>query len=103
MKLNEAILAIKKIDEYLQEKGKLLGYIRLYKVLTHNARAEKALETLSPRERSIIELRFGLIDGRPQTLEEVGRKFKVTRERIRVIEAKAIRKLKHPSRFSKFF
>ncbi|MGN0165842.1 MAG: RNA polymerase sigma factor RpoD [Lachnospiraceae bacterium] len=56
------------------------------------------LETLSERERRVIELRFGLKDGTSHTLEEVGREFQVTRERIRQIEAKAIRKLKHPSR-----
>jgi RNA polymerase primary sigma factor len=56
------------------------------------------LETLSPRERKVLKLRFGLDDGRPRTLEEVGREFGVTRERIRQIEAKALRKLRHPSR-----
>jgi RNA polymerase primary sigma factor len=61
----------------------------------------KVLDTLSPRERKILEYRFGLLDDRPQTLEEVGRKFGVTRERIRQIEAKALRKLKHPSRARK--
>ena len=62
---------------------------------------KKVLDTLSPRERRILEYRFGLIDNRPQTLEEVGKKFGVTRERIRQIEAKALRKLKHPSRARK--
>jgi RNA polymerase primary sigma factor len=56
------------------------------------------LETLTPRERKVLKLRFGLDDGRPRTLEEVGREFGVTRERIRQIEAKALRKLRHPSR-----
>jgi RNA polymerase primary sigma factor len=56
------------------------------------------LETLTPREQRIIRLRFGLDDGRSRTLEEVGREFKVTRERIRQIEAKALRKLRHPTR-----
>ncbi|MDR7481022.1 MAG: RNA polymerase sigma factor RpoD [Armatimonadota bacterium] len=59
---------------------------------------ENVLETLSPRERKVLKLRFGLDDGRPRTLEEVGREFGVTRERIRQIEAKALRKLRHPSR-----
>ena len=59
------------------------------------------LEGLSPRERDILVLRFGLGGERPHTLEEVGKKFNVTRERIRQIEAKAIRKLKHPSRAKK--
>ncbi len=56
------------------------------------------LHTLTPREEEVIKLRFGLEDGRPRTLEEVGRQFKITRERIRQIEAKALRKLRHPSR-----
>ncbi len=58
----------------------------------------EALETLSPREQQVIRLRFGLDDGHVRTLEEVGREFNVTRERIRQIEAKALRKLRHPSR-----
>src|SRR3989344_1118646 len=57
-----------------------------------------ALSTLAPRERRVLELRFGLGDGRPRTLEDIGREFALTRERIRQIENKAIRKLKHPSR-----
>ena len=57
-----------------------------------------ALKTLTPREEMVLKLRFGLEDGRQRTLEEVGREFKVTRERIRQIEAKALRKLRHPSR-----
>ena len=56
------------------------------------------LDTLTPRESNVIKLRFGLEDGRPRTLEEVGKKFEITRERIRQIEAKALRKLRHPSR-----
>ncbi len=56
------------------------------------------LHTLTPREEEVIKLRFGLEDGRPRTLEEVGKQFKITRERIRQIEAKALRKLRHPSR-----
>ncbi len=56
------------------------------------------LRTLTPREAQVITLRFGLGDGRPRTLEEVGKQFKITRERIRQIEAKALRKLRHPSR-----
>ena len=56
------------------------------------------LETLTERERQVLEQRFGLIDGYSRTLEEVGRQFKVTRERIRQIEAKALRKMRHPTR-----
>jgi RNA polymerase primary sigma factor len=56
------------------------------------------LSSLSPREGMVLQLRFGLKDGQPRTLEEVGRKFGVTRERIRQIEASALRKLRHPRR-----
>lgn len=59
------------------------------------------LDTLTPREEKVLRLRFGLDDGRVRTLEEVGREFNVTRERIRQIEAKALRKLRHPSRSKK--
>ena len=62
---------------------------------------DKVLETLTERERKVLRLRFGLDDGRARTLEEVGREFNVTRERIRQIEAKALRKLRHPSRYRK--
>lgn len=62
---------------------------------------DSALSMLTDREERVIRLRFGLIDGRQRTLEEVGREFNVTRERIRQIEAKALRKLKHPSRSRK--
>jgi len=55
---------------------------------------------LAKREREILELRYGLVDGTPSTLEEVGRRYNVTRERIRQIEAKALRKLRHPARRS---
>jgi RNA polymerase primary sigma factor len=61
----------------------------------------RVLDSLSERERKVIELRFGLIDGHPRTLEEVGREFGVTRERIRQIESKTLCKLRHPSRSSK--
>lgn len=61
----------------------------------------EVLETLTPREQKVLKLRFGLEDGRARTLEEVGKEFDVTRERIRQIEAKALRKLKHPSRSKK--
>ena len=59
------------------------------------------LDTLTPREKKVLSLRFGLEDGRQRTLEEVGQEFNVTRERIRQIEAKALRKLRHPSRSKK--
>jgi RNA polymerase primary sigma factor len=71
---------------------------------SHQLLKEQVMEVLSsltPRERKVLELRFGLEDGRSRTLEEVGREFNVTRERIRQIEAKALRKLRHPTRSNK--
>ncbi len=62
---------------------------------------ESVLHTLSEREKKVIQLRFGLLDGHPRTLEEVGREFGVTRERIRQIESKTLSKLRHPSRSQK--
>ncbi len=62
------------------------------------SKVNEVLSTLTPREAEVLRLRFGLKDGTPQTLEEVGKAFNVTRERIRQIEAKALRKLRHPSR-----
>ena len=59
------------------------------------------MSTLTEREQRVIKLRFGWDDGRPRTLEEVGKEFNVTRERIRQIEAKALRKLRHPNRSRK--
>ena len=61
----------------------------------------EVLSTLTPREEQVLKLRFGIADGRTRTLEEVGKQFHVTRERIRQIEAKALRKLRHPSRAKK--
>ena len=65
------------------------------------AQLNAVLNELSDRERRVLLLRFGLEDGRARTLEEVGKEFNVTRERIRQIEAKALRKLRHPSRSRK--
>jgi RNA polymerase primary sigma factor len=59
---------------------------------------DKVLETLTDREEKVLRMRFGLLDGKTRTLEEVGKEFGVTRERIRQIEAKALRKLRHPSK-----
>ena len=61
----------------------------------------KVLDTLTPRETQVLRLRYGIKDGKPRTLEEVGKEFNVTRERIRQIEAKALRKLRHPTRSKK--
>ncbi len=66
-----------------------------------HSEVEEVLDTLTPRERRVIQLRFGLSDGHHRTLEEVGKRFGLTRERIRQIEAKAMRKLRHPSRSKK--
>ena len=62
---------------------------------------QEVMDTLTPREAKVLKLRFGLEDGKARTLEEVGKEFMVTRERIRQIEAKALRKLRHPSRSRK--
>ena len=62
---------------------------------------DEVMNTLTPREAKVLKLRFGLEDARARTLEEVGKEFEVTRERIRQIEAKALRKLRHPSRSKK--
>jgi RNA polymerase primary sigma factor len=67
-------------------------------ILNLREQTDEVLKTLTPREAQIIRLRFGLEDGSEHTLEEVGQNFQVTRERIRQIEAKALRKLRHPSR-----
>ena len=70
----------------------------LASVMLMNEKLREVLDTLTPREKRVLELRYGLEDGRPRTLEEVGKEFNVTRERIRQIEAKALRKLRHPRR-----
>ncbi len=62
---------------------------------------DRVLDELTPREKRVLQLRFGLKDGHTRTLEEVGQEFNVTRERIRQIEAKALRKLRHPSKSRK--
>ena len=69
--------------------------------LTLKEQTESVLKTLTPREEKVIKMRFGVGDGSEHTLEEVGQNFAVTRERIRQIEAKALRKLRHPSRSRK--
>jgi RNA polymerase primary sigma factor len=66
-----------------------------------SAKLESVLHTLHEREKKVIQLRFGLHDGTPRTLEEVGKEFGVTRERIRQIESKTLSKLRHPSRSQK--
>lgn len=94
-----------------EEDSRLMDFIRYEDALAPDEAALKTitnedidgvLKTLTPREESVIRLRFGLQDGRCHTLEEVGSEFNVTRERIRQIEAKALRKLRHPVRSNKF-
>lgn len=94
-----------------EEDSRLMDFIRDEDALAPDDAALKSitnedingvLKTLTPREEEVIRLRFGLKDGRCHTLEEVGMEFKVTRERIRQIEAKALRKLRHPVRSNKF-
>ena len=80
------------LDEDASEPAEAASYTLLKEQLT------EVLSTLTPREAKVLKLRFGLEDGRTRTLEEVGKEFNVTRERIRQIEAKALRKLRHPSR-----
>jgi RNA polymerase primary sigma factor len=82
-------------DEDASEPGEAASFIMLKEQLI------EVLATLTPREEKVLKLRFGIDDGRTRTLEEVGREFHVTRERIRQIEAKALRKLRHPSRSKK--
>ena len=74
----------------------ILSLIHIYTLLKEQL--GDVLGTLTDREEKVLRLRFGLEDGRSRTLEEVGKEFNVTRERIRQIEAKALRKLRHPSR-----
>ncbi|MBP5617718.1 MAG: RNA polymerase sigma factor RpoD [Clostridia bacterium] len=94
-----------------EEDSRLMDFIRDEEALAPDDAALKTitnedidsvLKTLTPREEAVIRLRFGLEDGRCHTLEQVGEQFQVTRERIRQIEAKALRKLRHPIRSSKF-
>lgn len=85
------------LQDFLQDESVCLpadqaGRMQLHQELT------RVLHSLTPREESVLTMRFGLTDGRARTLEEVGSSFNVTRERIRQIEAKALRKLRHPSR-----
>ena len=82
-------------DEHVQVPADAATYTLLHEQLM------EVLDTLTDREQKVLRLRFGLDDGRPRTLEEVGKEFNVTRERIRQIEAKALRKLRHPSRSKK--
>ena len=88
------------LGDFIQDDNVMVPADQAAFTLLHEQLME-SLETLSEREQQVLRLRFGLDDGRPRTLEEVGRVFHVTRERIRQIEAKALRKLRHPSRSKK--
>jgi len=88
------------LEQFIADRSKPSLYDAVSTELLKDA-LQEVLETLSPREKRVLIMRFGLEDGKPKTLEEVGKEFKVTRERIRQIEAKAIRKLKHPTRARK--
>lgn len=79
-------------DKAAENPSDMTSYVLLKEKLSY------VLDTLTERERKVLELRFGLVDGYSRTLEEVGKQFKVTRERIRQIEAKALRKMRHPTR-----
>jgi RNA polymerase primary sigma factor len=88
------------LGDFVEDKDAVAPADAASLTMLHNE-MEDILDTLTPRERRVLQLRFGLIDGHQRTLEEVGRRFGVTRERIRQIEAKALRKLRHPSRSKK--
>ncbi len=104
MKLSERlelVLSFVEPGESAADVGTDHGHVPVELVrrtIVKKAVAMDVLSTLTEREQKVLRLRFGLDDGRPRTLEEVGRQFNVTRERIRQIEAKALRKLRHPSR-----
>ena len=88
------------LGDFIEDRGALApAEAASYQLLKEQV--DDVLYTLSDREARVLQLRFGLEDGRSRTLEEVGRDFGVTRERIRQIEAKALRKLRHPSRSKK--
>jgi RNA polymerase primary sigma factor len=88
------------LGDFVEDKEAVAPADAASLTMLHNE-VEDILDTLTPRERRVLQLRFGLIDGHQRTLEEVGKRFGVTRERIRQIEAKALRKLRHPSRSKK--
>lgn len=88
------------LGDFIQDDNVMVPQDAAAFTLLHEQLME-VLDTLTEREQKVLTLRFGLVDGRPRTLEEVGKEFNVTRERIRQIEAKALRKLRHPSRSKK--
>lgn len=88
------------LEQFVSDAGQPTLYDTVSKEFLKDYLSE-VLDTLSDREKKVLIMRFGLDDGKPKTLEDVGKEFKVTRERIRQIEAKAIRKLRHPTRAKK--
>ena len=88
------------LEEFLSDQNKPTLYDKVSREFLKDY-LNDVLDTLSDREKKVLIMRFGLDDGKPKTLEAVGREFRVTRERIRQIEAKAIRKLRHPTRAKK--
>lgn len=88
------------LGDFIDDK-ETLNPLEYTQNMIYREEIEKVLQTLPPREEKVIRLRYGLDDNRPRTLEEVGKEFGVTRERIRQIEAKAIRRLRHPSRLKR--
>jgi RNA polymerase primary sigma factor len=88
------------LEDFLRDRGTTTPGEHVDQHLLRE-RIGEVLRSLAQREREVIELRYGLKDGQPKTLDEVARLFGITRERIRQIEAKALRKLRHPSRSKK--
>ena len=85
------------LGDFIQDDSSQIPVDAATEKLLHD-QLMNVINQLSEREQKVLQLRFGLLDGKPRTLEEVGKEFNVTRERIRQIEAKALRKLRHPSR-----
>jgi RNA polymerase primary sigma factor len=88
------------LGDFIEDRG-VISPIDHVIVANLKEQTGKVLRTLTPREEQVLKMRFGVGDGSEHTLEEVGRSFNVTRERIRQIESKALRKLRHPSRSKK--